>query len=40
MEIVQHWLAIFVVDVYEQGINKLPSKYNKCLNNGRDYIEK
>lgn len=37
---VQHWLANLAVEVYEEGINKLVSRYDKCFNNFGDYIEK
>lgn len=32
-------MAILAAGIYKKGINKLISKYNKSLSNGRGYIE-
>jgi hypothetical protein len=37
---VQKWLTSQVAAFYEEGIQKLVSRYDKCLNNGGDYVEK
>ena len=37
---VQKWLTLQVAAFYEEGIQKLVPRYNKCLNNGGEYVEK
>jgi len=37
---VQKWLTTRVAAFYEEGIQKLVPRYNKCLNNGGEYVEK
>ena len=37
---VQKWLTSQVAAFYEEGIQKLVPRYNKCLNNGGEYVEK
>jgi len=37
---VQKWLTSQAAAFYEEGIQKLVSRYNKCLNNGGEYVEK
>ena len=37
---VQKWLTLQAVAFYEEGIQKLVPRYNKCLNNGGKYVEK
>jgi len=37
---VQKWLTSQAVAFYEEGIQKLVPRYDKCLNNGGEYVEK
>ena len=37
---VQKWLTSQVATFYEEGIQKLVPCYDKCLNNGGEYVEK
>ena len=37
---VQKWLTSQAATFYEEGIQKLVPHYNKCLNNGSEYVEK
>jgi histone-lysine N-methyltransferase SETMAR len=37
---VQKWLSSQVATFYDEGIQKLVSCYDKCLNNGGNYVEK
>jgi len=37
---VQKWLTSQVAAFYEEGIQKLVPRYDKCLNNGGEYVEK
>jgi len=37
---VQKWLTSQVAAFYEEGIQKLVPRYNTCLNNGGEYVEK
>jgi len=37
---VQKWLTLQAAAFYEEGIQKLVPRYNKCLNNGGEYVEK
>ena len=37
---VQKWLTSKAVAFYEEGIQKLVPHYDKCLNNGGEYVEK
>jgi len=37
---VQNWLTSQVAAFYEEGIQKLVPRYDKCLNNGGEYVEK
>ena len=37
---VQKWITLQVATFYEEGIQKLVSCYDKCLNNGSEYVEK
>ena len=37
---VQKWLTSQAAAFYEEGIQKLLPRYNKCLNNGSEYVEK
>jgi hypothetical protein len=37
---VQNWLSSQAATFYDKGIQKLVSRYDKCLNNGRNYVEK
>jgi len=36
----QKWLTSQVATFYEEGIQKLVPHYEKCLNNGGEYVEK
>jgi hypothetical protein len=36
---VKEWLN-GLVEVYDEGIQKLVTRYDKCLNVGGDYVEK
>jgi hypothetical protein len=40
MEGVKTWLSSMAADFFDTGIQKLIPQYDKCLNSGRDYIEK
>jgi hypothetical protein len=37
---VQKWLTSQAATFYEEGIQKLVPRYDKCLNNGGEYVEK
>jgi histone-lysine N-methyltransferase SETMAR len=37
---VKEWLNGLAAEVYEEGIQKLVTRYDKCLNVGGDYVEK
>jgi histone-lysine N-methyltransferase SETMAR len=37
---VQKWLSSRAATFYDEGIQKLVSRYDKCLNNGGKYVEK
>ncbi|GBM46255.1 Mariner Mos1 transposase [Araneus ventricosus] len=37
---VTHWLKSQAAALYAEGIGKLVKRYDKCLNNGGDYVEK
>jgi histone-lysine N-methyltransferase SETMAR len=37
---VQKWLSSQVATFYDEGIQKLVSRYDKCLNNDGNYVEK
>jgi len=37
---VQKWLTLQTATFYEEGIQKLVPHYDKCLNNGGEYVEK
>jgi hypothetical protein len=37
---VQKWLSSQAAAFYDEGIQKLVSHYDKCLNNGGNYVEK
>ena len=37
---VQKWLTLQAAAFHEEGIQKLVPCYNKCLNNGSEYVEK
>jgi hypothetical protein len=37
---VQHWVKTLAADFFDEGIQKLVSRYDKCLNLGGDYVEK
>ena len=37
---VQKWLKSQVAAFYEEGIQKLVPRYDKCLNDGGKYVEK
>jgi hypothetical protein len=37
---VQKWLSSQAATLYDEGIQKLVSRYDKCLNNGGNYVEK
>ena len=37
---VQKWLTSQVAAFYEESIQKLVPHYDKCLNNGGEYVEK
>jgi hypothetical protein len=37
---VQKWLTLQAAAFYEQGTQKLVPYYDKCLNNGREFVEK
>ena len=37
---VQKWLTSQAAAFYEEGIQKLVLRYDKCLTNGGEYVEK
>jgi hypothetical protein len=37
---VKEWLNGLAAEVYDEGIQKLVTLYNKCLNVGGDYVKK
>ncbi|GBL81721.1 hypothetical protein AVEN_93496-1 [Araneus ventricosus] len=37
---VQQWPSSLAASFFEEGIDKLVSRYDKCLNNGSNYVEK
>ena len=37
---VQKWLTSQAASFYKEGIQKLVPLYDKCLNNGGEYVEK
>ncbi|GBM39367.1 hypothetical protein AVEN_119033-1 [Araneus ventricosus] len=37
---VQQWLSSLAASFFEEGIDKLVSRYDRCLNNGGTYVEK
>jgi len=37
---VQKWLTLQAAEFYEEGTQKLVPRYDKCLNNGGEYVEK
>jgi hypothetical protein len=37
---VKEWLNGLAAEVYDVGIQKLDTRYDKCLNVGGDYVEK
>jgi hypothetical protein len=37
---VKEWLNGLAAEVYDEGIRKLVTRYDKCLNVGDDYVEK
>jgi len=37
---VQKWLTSQAVAFYEEGVQKFVPRYDKCLNNGSEYVEK
>jgi histone-lysine N-methyltransferase SETMAR len=37
---VQKWLSSQAATFYDEGIQKLVFRYDKCLNNGGNYVEK
>jgi hypothetical protein len=37
---VQKWLTSQAAAFYEEGIQKLMPRYDKCLNNGGEYVKK
>jgi hypothetical protein len=37
---VQKWLSSEAATFYDDGIQKSVSRYDKCLNNGGNYVEK
>jgi len=39
-DVVQKWLTSQVAAFYEEGVQKLVPRYDKCLNNGGEYVEK
>ena len=39
-DVVQKWLTSQAAAFYEEGIQKLVPHYDKCLNNGREYVGK
>jgi hypothetical protein len=39
-EALKTWSASHAVTFYDAGIQKLVARYDKCLNNGGNYVEK
>jgi hypothetical protein len=39
-EAMNTWIASQVASLYDAGIQKLVPRYDKCLNNCRNYVEK
>jgi hypothetical protein len=39
-ETVNTWFASQAASFYDAGIQKLVARYDKCLNNGGNYVEK
>ena len=39
-EFVRNWLVTQLQSFYEQGINKLPNRWEKCVEREGDYVEK
>jgi len=39
-DVVHKWLTSQAVAFYEEGTQKLVPHYDKCLNNGGEYVEK
>ena len=39
-DVVQKWLIPQAAAFYEEGIQKLVPRYDKCLNNGGEYVDK
>jgi hypothetical protein len=37
---VKEWLNGLEAEVYDEGVQKLVTRYDKCLNVGGDYVEK
>jgi hypothetical protein len=37
---IKEWLNGLAKEVYEEGIQKLVTRYDKCLNVGGNYVEK
>jgi hypothetical protein len=37
---VKEWLNGLAAEVYDEGTQKLVTRYDKCLNVGGDYVEK
>jgi hypothetical protein len=37
---VKEWLNGLAAEVYDEGIQKLVTRYDKCLNVGGEYVEK
>jgi hypothetical protein len=37
---VKEWLSGLAAEVYDEGVQKLVTRYKKCLNVGGDYVEK
>jgi hypothetical protein len=37
---VKEWLNGLQAEVYDEGIQKLVTRYDRCLNVGGDYVEK
>jgi hypothetical protein len=37
---IKEWLNVLAADVYEEGIQKLVTRYDRCLNVGGDCVEK
>jgi hypothetical protein len=38
--VVRKWLASAGADLYERGIQSLVHRWQKCITNGGDYVEK